>query len=190
MAGGWKRIDPTETHKVGWRTVVTKSFVMPDGGKTTFDTFGPENQHHAAIIGLTPEKQVIVVSLFRTGPELMMDELPGGMVDPHEDIQAAAVREFTEETGYQPGAVESLGAHHKDAYMNATWHYFLATDCVRTGEQKLEAEEHIELKLIGIDQLIANAKQDRMTDAVAVLMALDRLQELGMASSDLPASRG
>lgn len=179
MIEGWKRIDPTHVHKVGWRTVVTKNFVMPDGETATFDTFGPEGQHHAAILGVTPDKQVIVARQFRIGPEIIMDELPGGTVDPHEDFEAAAAREFTEETGYKPGKIEPLGEHHKDAYMNATWHFYLATDCVLVGEQKLEAEEHIEIKLISIDQLIANAKEDRMTDAVAVLMALDRLQELG-----------
>lgn len=174
----WKRIEPTTVTKVGWRTIVTKTFIMPNGEKQTFDTFGNEDQEFVAVIGVTPEKKVIIVRQFRFGPEGIYDELPGGFVDKGEKIDAAAKREFQEETGYTPGSMEYVGGYHKDTYMNAIWHIFLATDCKLTAAQELEDEEHIELHLISIDQLIKNAKTDKMTDAVAVLMAYDQLQEL------------
>lgn len=173
----WKRIEPTTVTKVGWRTVVTKTFVMPDGETATFDTFHSEGQEFVAVIGLTPDKKAIVARQFRFGPEKVYDELPGGFVDKDEQPEDAAKREFREETGYEVGRIEYLGAYHKDTYMNALWHVFLATDCTQISEQTLEAEEHIEIRLITIDQLIENSKTDKMTDATAVLMAYDRLKE-------------
>lgn len=174
----WKRIEPTKVTKVGWRTIVTKTFTMPDGQVQSFDTFGNEDQEFVAVIALTPKKEVIIAQQFRFGPERIYDELPGGFVDKGEKIESAAMREFLEETGYQPGHMEYLGSYHKDTYMNALWHIFLATNCKKITDQELEAEEHVEVCLISIDQLIKNGKTDKMTDATAVLMAYDRLSEL------------
>ncbi len=174
----WQRINPTNVTKVGWRTIVTKTFVMPNGEKASFDTFGPEGQEFVAVIGITPDNQVIIARQFRFGPEKMYDELPGGFVDTGEEAEAAAKREFLEETGHTPGLMEYIGLYHKDTYMNAAWHVFLARDCVKTHVQQLEDEEHIDVRLISIQELIYNAKSDKMTDAVAVLMAYDRLLEI------------
>jgi len=111
-----------------------------------------------------------------------MDELPGGFVDKDENPEVAASREFQEETGYTAKDLIYLGNYNKDTYMNATWHVYLATGCVPSGNaQELENEEHIEISLISVDQLIENAKTNKMTDAVAVLMAYDRLLALKSA---------
>ena len=171
----WKRIEPTTTTKVGWRTVVTKTFVMPNGQTKTFDTIGDEGQEFVVVIGITPEKQIIVARQFRFGPERIYEELPGGYVDKGEELEIAALRELREETGYEPENIEYLGSYHKDSYMNATWHVFIATDCICVADQELEDEEHIEVHLISIDQLIENGKNDKLTDAVAVFMAYDKL---------------
>jgi ADP-ribose pyrophosphatase len=175
----WKRVTPTVVNKVGWRTVVTKTFVMPNGQEASFDTFGPEGQQFAAVIGLTPENKVVIARQFRVGPEVVMDELPGGFVDKDESHEAAARREFQEETGYIVGDLTYLGSYNKDTYMNALWYVYFATNCLPSGRaQELEDEEHIEIDLISIDQLLENAKTNKMTDAVAVLMAYDKLSAL------------
>ena len=179
----WKRIEPTKVDKIAYRTVVTKTFVMPNGQTAEFGTIWPEGQEFVAVIALTPNKQVIVGRMFRVGPEIVMDEIPGGYVDAGETVEEAGMRELLEETGYTAGSVEYLGKTHKDAYMNATWHFLLATDCTLAGDytHEAEAEEHIETQLISIAQLIENAKNDRMTDSVGVLLAYERLKELEAA---------
>jgi ADP-ribose pyrophosphatase len=174
----WKRIQPTAVHKVGYRTIVTKTFLTPAGATHTFDTLLPEGQEFTQVIALTSQKKVIIARQFRCGPEKIFDELPGGFVDPGETVELATRRELSEETGYAAGTLRHLGSYHKDTYMNATWHAFLATDCVVVGKQKLEIEENIELRLISIDDLIYNARHDRMTDALAVFLAYDILLSL------------
>ncbi len=175
----WKRIEPTTVTKAGWRTITTKTFVMSDGNEVAFDTVHADGQTFACIIALTPNNQVIVARQFRPGPEKVMDELPGGFVDAGETPEMSARRELLEETGYQAGEITYLGAIHKDTFMNATWHGFLARDCMKqTDQQKLEYEEHVEIDLISIEQLIDNAKNDRMTDHAVVLMAYDELRQI------------
>jgi ADP-ribose pyrophosphatase len=74
---------------------------MPDGKETTFDLLHPDNQEFAGVIALTPENKVVVCLEFCPGPERVMNELPGGFVDPGESPETAARRELLEETGYE-----------------------------------------------------------------------------------------
>jgi len=178
---GWKRIEPTKVTKVGYRTIVSKTFALPDGTSATFDIVDPDGSRVAAIIALTPDNRVIIARQFRTGPEKIMDELPGGFVEPGEEPELAARREFAEETGYKIGDLEFLGIARMDAYTNTTRHYYLATGCTPDAEQRLEAHEFIELRLISIDELLENARTGLMTDAVAVVMAYDKLERLRTA---------
>ena len=175
----WKRIEPTESKRVWYRTVVEKMFVLPDGEQHSFTTIGSENEHAGACIAITADNKVIVAKQFRPGPEKVMFELPGGGVEEGEDPQTAVVRELAEETGYIPGNVQLLGTSCRDAYMNGTWHYYLATDCVLSPDgQNLDEHEHIDVCLISIDELLENARNDLMTDAVAVLLAYETLAKL------------
>lgn len=174
----WKRLEPTKITKVGYRVITSKRFQLPDNTVATFDTVWPEHQAFSAVIALTPEKKVVIVRQFRPGPEKIMDELPGGFVDADETPEDAMRRELEEESGYKAGEVTYLGESHKDAYMNAVWHMFLATNCVPTGVQDLEAGEFVEVHEITIDQLIENARTDKMSDVVAVLVAYDTIKQL------------
>lgn len=179
----WKRIEPTTVTKVGRRTIVTKTFTVPETGETTtFATFRAEGVPDVGVIALTKDKQVIVARQFRAGPERFMDEIPCGAIYEGEDLEACAQRELLEETGYIAGKLEYLGANTRDAYANGKWHYYLGTDCVLSpdGRQLDEDEEQwgVEVKLISIKDFIQSAKDDQMTDPAAVLLAYDKLLEL------------
>lgn len=175
----WKRIEPTTMTKVGWRKITTKTFILPNGKTDTFDTMHPDGQAFANVLALTPDHKVVIVRQFRPGPEKILDDIPGGFVDRGEDPEVAARRELLEETGYKAGKVEYLGTYHKDVYMNATWHAFIAYDCILEKERELsEAEEGSEVDLITIEQLIDNAKHDKLQDHGVIVMAYDTLKAL------------
>ena len=176
----WKRIEPTVSTKIDYRNVIIKTFEVPGSGHTkTIATWLSEDSRAAGVVAITKDLKVIVTRQYRPGPERMMDEIPGGGVDSGEDPEAGARRELLEETGYVPGKLEFLGVNSRDAYTNGKWYYYLATDCELSPEgQQLDEDEEIEVRLITIDEFIASAKNDQMTDPIAVLMAYDNLLKL------------
>lgn len=180
MVKPWKRIEPTEITQIDRRQVVLKTFVAPATGHVKkFATWLREGDRSAGVVALTKDKKVIVVRQFRQGPEFMADEIPGGGVEAGEDPEAGTRRELLEETGYVPGTLVYLGVNSRDAYTNGKYHYFLATDCELSPQgQDLDEDEEVEVRLISIDEFIDNAKNDRMTDPAAVLMAYDKLKQI------------
>ena len=100
---------------------------------------------YAAIVAVTDDGRVLAVRQYRPALERFTLELPSGIVDAGETPETAAWRELREETGYEAGEMEPLGAMTTDNGRNSNriWH-FLAR-----GLRRVEghvAEEGIEVR--------------------------------------------
>ena len=175
----WDKQSET-SQKIGYKTIVDKIYRLPNDHKAVYTTWGIVGGNNAAVVALTPDNQVVIARQFRPGPEKIFDELPGGGVDQGEEPIAAAARELLEETGYASDEpLESIGVAYRDAYSNETNHYYVARNCRQiNSEQNLDEGELVDICLIDVDTLLSNAKQGKMSDAVAVLMAYDTLKLL------------
>ncbi len=175
----WKRLDDGSTiQKVGFRIIIPKLFKMNNGKVMNAYISGHDSGEAAAVIALTPTNEVIIARQFRCGPELIMDELPGGLVDPGETPERAARRELREEVGYDSDSLEFLGAVYADGWDNMKHHFYLARDCYEIGGTNPEEFEEIEIVKISIDQLVANALAGKMIDIQAVFFAYNKLQKI------------
>jgi len=138
--------------------------------------------HIAIVFALTPNHEVILVEQYKHGVGDICLELPGGLFD-KEDAkpQAAAQREFREETGYDTALYFELGVFAHDPTRTATQvHAFLALDAAQVGEQNLDENEAIVVKKVPLADLPDLIRSGRIvaSDSVAVIwQALDYLQQ-------------
>ncbi|ONI73707.1 hypothetical protein BWI15_09760 [Kribbella sp. ALI-6-A] len=97
----------------GFLTVNVRQYRMPSGRPAEWDVFGPRQTSGVVggitVLPLTPDGRVVAIRLFRAGPDRIVTNLPGGVIDPGEEPAAAGRRELTEETGYTCGSIEVVG---------------------------------------------------------------------------------
>ncbi|MGZ8695475.1 MAG: NUDIX hydrolase, partial [Gaiellaceae bacterium] len=94
----WEKLSERLSYD-GFRKILTRRFRLPDGREADFDIFSSPDT--VAVLALTEADEVILVREFRPGPEQLLYELPGGIVEDGETPEEAARRELTEETGYE-----------------------------------------------------------------------------------------
>ena len=153
-----------------YRRIVSRSFALPDGSTAEFEVV--EFLDSAAVFALTPDQEVVLVREFRPGPEEVLLELPGGVVELDEAPSEAARAELLEETGYE-GEIIEVGTLLTNAYGTNTKYVFAATECRLIAEP--EAPELTEPLLMPLAAFRSHLRSGRLTEVDAAYLALDFL---------------
>jgi ADP-ribose pyrophosphatase len=165
----WRKLGERVVYE-RFRRVVSRTFELPGGKTADFEVF--ELFDSVAVLALTTAEQVVLVREFRPGPEEVLLELPGGIVEPGQSPAEAAKTELLEETGYE-GRVTNVGSLLKDAYATNVKHVFTATDCRRVA--KPELAQLTEPALLSLPEFREHLRGGRLTDVDAGYRALDHL---------------
>lgn len=120
----------------------------------------------AAVILAVDEGEVILVEQYRVPLGARCLELPAGLVgdeEEGEEIEAAAVRELEEETGYRARRMVTLGRFHASPGMSSEGFTLLRAEGLeRTGEGGGTGGEEIEVHRVRLADVPALVERSRL----------------------------
>ncbi|MFD5086675.1 NUDIX hydrolase [Kitasatospora sp. NPDC058201] len=169
----WRELHREPIHSAYGRGTDRVTFALPDGREGVYHL---ANEYSAAtVVALTPDRRILLTRQFRPGPQALLYELPGGVVEPGEAPEHAASRELAEETGYR-GTVELAAAAWHDAYSNARRYAFVATDCTPASRPAPDRDEFIEVVTMPLEEFRATVlRRGLLTDVGPAYLGLDHL---------------
>jgi ADP-ribose pyrophosphatase len=161
----------------GFLPILTRRYRLPSGRETDWDLVGWGQT--VAVLALTSDDQVLLARQYRPGPDRVLDELPGGVVDTGEDAASAAARELLEETGYRATHLAVVGSTWLSASAPTRRHVAVATGCEKVSEPMRDDEAECRPVLVQLAQFRAHLRSGQLTDTDLGYLALDALGRLG-----------
>ncbi len=109
-----------------------------------WESFDAGSKPTVLLLGLTKNKEIILIHLYRFPVDTFCYELPGGSVNKGEDIEKAVKREFKEETGYIAGKVRRLcHGFHWNGRTNGVFEIWLGIECKKVHKINLDPAEKV-----------------------------------------------
>ncbi|HHT45593.1 MAG TPA: NUDIX hydrolase [Fastidiosipila sp.] len=133
----------------------------------------------AAVVAVTDEGKVLLVSQYRIAVDSILAEIPAGKLEEKEDPFVCAKRELAEETGYTATKWQSLGAFYPSpGYLDEKLHLYLATGLVR-GTPHPDEGERLFVHEWPFDDVLEKIEANELTDAktiIGILLAKEYLK--------------
>ena len=132
------------------------------------------------ILPLDEENNVLMVRQFRYPAHKVLLEIPAGKMEYGEDHRECGLRELKEETGCTCDEFTYLGnLIPTPAYDTEVIHMYLARG-LHSGEQKLDADEFLDVEKIPLDKAVEMVMNNEIADAKTQIALLKTKQMLGL----------
>jgi ADP-ribose pyrophosphatase len=151
-----------------------------------------EHPGAVAVVALTTDEQVLMVRQFRYAVGGCSLELPAGCLD-HvgEEVEAAAVRELSEETGYEAESLVYLGRFHSSpGFSSEVTHLFAARGLRAVRAAHTDADEFVELAPVPLADALEMIRRGEIADAKTIVGLLWLKQFGDVATGQMPPRRG
>ncbi len=145
-------------------------YVNPRTGKEhdffVLDTVGWVN-----VVAVTPNNELVMVQQFRIGSQTVELEIPGGMMDPHEnDPVATAIRELREETGYEGENARLLcQVWSNPAILNNKTFTVLIENCRLKHAVEFDSGEDLITRLVPVDEISKLVAEEKIGHSLVVV---------------------
>lgn len=133
------------------------------------------------VVAVTANDELLLVRQYRHGAGTSLLELPGGVIDGGEAVEAAARRELAEETGHEAGAITLVSSLHPNpAIQTNRVHVCIAENVVAAGSLQLDAgEEGLTVELLPVQTVLDGLAAGILGQSLHVTSLLLGLAALG-----------
>ena len=136
---------------------------------------------YSVVFPVTKDNKVVMVRQYKSGVDEIATELPMGFIEEGETPEQCAARELLEETGFTSDQLEHLGTYHNSpGKVLQRFHVFLAKNCAKSSEQKLDKTEDLEVEVIDIEKIRELAASNKFKGACTALGVALALKKLGV----------
>ncbi len=125
-----------------------------------------------AVLPVVDAEHVCLLRNFRPAAGEELWEIPAGTLEPGEPPDEAVVRELAEETGYRADRWSKLREFYPSPGILTEKMYLYAAEGLTPGPQRLEADEHIEPKVVPWRDALAWARDGTIRDAKTLVALL------------------
>ena len=133
-----------------------------------------------AVLPITEDGDVILVSQYRYPFGVEVLEVPAGKVEPGEEHFNCGVRELSEETGYSAEKMEYLGfVYPSPGCMTERIHLYIARE-LSEGETHPDEGEFVEVKRFPLSEVIKMCDEGKIDDAKTAVLILRAARMLGI----------
>jgi len=162
-------------HRGAQFELVTERVALPNGRSMLLDLL--KHPGAAAVVPFLDDGRVLLIRQYRFAAGGYLLEVPAGKLDAGEAPETCAARELEEETGYRAGRLEKLGSiWPSPGFTDEKIHLFAAFELERA-EQRLEADEIIELVPMAFETALRAIREGDIQDAksgMALLLAAEK----------------
>jgi len=122
------RILSSQPLREGWPPISEEEVELPSGARKRWIRmhFGTS----AAVLAVTPQKQIVLTREYRHGLGRIVHSLPGGTARNGESLRRVRGVNSSKKTGFQgPKFLEMYAGNNLTAYLEGTLHLFFAKEC-------------------------------------------------------------
>ncbi len=128
-----------------------------------------EHPGGVCVISIDENRDVLMVRQYRVPFSEMLLEVPAGKLDRGEEIEAAAGREFTEETGYIAKKLTYMGEFYPSVgFLDEKIRVFIGEN-LEKATQNLDEDEFLDVEKHNIDKLYEMVLKNEIKDAKTVI---------------------
>lgn len=172
MDGKWHKGKSERVYETEWVAIDVADVELPDRTHIEHHIVRVMSGEGVNMLAFQPGKGVLLIWRHRFITDQWGWELPGGGVNDDETPKEAALREFTEETGWKANSCEELFLTHRmPGVANDTAYAYFTKDVEFVGPGR-DTNEAADIAWLDVDQIKAAIQKGEVTDALTVTSLL------------------